>query len=94
VGALPGTREWCREPALQYRLIVEAHGEQRPSVPILEVLMEIVVERVAGLDVHKASVTACVRVPTDAGEREERVTTFATTVPSCWRSLTGSRHTT
>jgi transposase len=43
--------------------------------------MEIVVERVAGLDVHKASVTACVRVPTDASEREEHVQTFRTTVP-------------
>lgn len=44
--------------------------------------MEIVVERVAGLDVHKASVTACVRVPSDGGERLEEVQTFATTVPS------------
>jgi transposase len=42
--------------------------------------MEIVVERVAGLDVHKANVTACVRVPADAGEREEHVATFQTTV--------------
>ena len=42
--------------------------------------MEIVVERVAGLDVHKASVTACVRMPADAGERAEEVATFATTV--------------
>jgi transposase len=44
--------------------------------------MDVVVERVAGLDVHKASVTACVRVPTETGEREEHVETFATTVPS------------
>jgi transposase len=44
--------------------------------------MEIVVERVSGLDVHKASVTACVRVPADAGERQEHVETFATTVAS------------
>jgi transposase len=44
--------------------------------------MEIVVERVAGLDVHKASVTACVRLPADGqGQREEHVETFATTVP-------------
>jgi transposase len=43
--------------------------------------MEIVVERASGLDVHKASVTACVRLPTDRrGEREEHVQTFATTV--------------
>jgi transposase len=44
--------------------------------------MDVVVERVAGLDVHKASVTACVRVPNEAGERVEHVETFATTVPS------------
>ena len=42
--------------------------------------MEVVVERVCGLDVHKASVTACVRVPAHAGEREEHVATFQTTV--------------
>jgi transposase len=44
--------------------------------------MDVVVERVAGLDVHKANVTACVRVPGDDGERAERIGTFATTVPS------------
>jgi transposase len=44
--------------------------------------MEIVVERVAGLDVHKASVTASVRVPGAAGRREEHTATFATTVPA------------
>jgi hypothetical protein len=55
----------------------------------VEVLMEIVVERVAGLDVHKASVTACVRVPAGAGDRAEQVETFATTVPSCWHWPTG-----
>jgi transposase len=48
----------------------------------VEVSMEIVVERVAGLDVHKASVTACVRVPADTGERAEDVQTFRTTVAS------------
>lgn len=44
--------------------------------------MEIVVERVSGLDVHKASMTACVRVPAEVGEHAEHVETFATTVPS------------
>jgi len=43
--------------------------------------MEIVVERASGLDVHKASVTACVRLPADQRRaREEHVETFATTV--------------
>ena len=40
--------------------------------------MEIVVERCAGLDVHKDSVVACVRVPGPSGERETKVATFAT----------------
>jgi transposase len=44
--------------------------------------MEIVVERVAGLDVHKASVTACLRVPGESGQRMEHVETFSTTVPA------------
>jgi transposase len=44
--------------------------------------MDVVVDRVAGLDVHKASVTACVRVPGAAGKREELTRTFATTVPA------------
>jgi transposase len=39
------------------------------------------VERAAGLDVDTASVTACVRVPAQAGERSEHVETFPTTVP-------------
>jgi transposase len=44
--------------------------------------MDVIVERVAGLDVHKASVTACVRVPGPAGQREEHTATFASTVPA------------
>ena len=43
--------------------------------------MEIVIERVCGLDVHKASVTACARVPAEQGERTEHVQTFRTAVP-------------
>jgi transposase len=42
--------------------------------------VELIVERPAALDVHKAQVTACVRVPNDRGEREERIAEFATTV--------------
>jgi transposase len=42
--------------------------------------MDTIVELPAALDVHKAQVTACVRVPNDRGEREERVAEFATTV--------------
>ena len=41
--------------------------------------MDVVVERAAGLDVHKASVTACVRVPV-GGARDEQLAEFSTTV--------------
>jgi transposase len=42
--------------------------------------METVVERPGALDVHKAQVTACVRVPGDDGKREQHVAEFQTTV--------------
>jgi transposase len=42
--------------------------------------METIVERPAALDVHKARVTACVRVPGERGRREQHVAEFATTV--------------
>jgi transposase len=42
--------------------------------------METIVERAAGLDVHKAQVTACVRVPKRGGGRVQEVAEFQTTV--------------
>ena len=42
--------------------------------------METIFERVAGLDVHMAQVTACVRVPDAAGRREAHLAEFQTTV--------------
>src|SRR5467141_2931154 len=41
--------------------------------------MERVIERGAALDVHKKSVTACVRVPRADGGRRQEVQTFGTT---------------
>ena len=41
--------------------------------------LERLIERCAGLDVHKASVTACVRIPGDADARVAHTQTFATT---------------
>jgi transposase len=42
--------------------------------------MDRVVERCCGLDVHKASVTACVRVPAESGgSRHQEVGEFSTT---------------
>jgi transposase len=43
-------------------------------------LMETIFERVGALDVHKAQVTACVRVPDAAGVREPHLAEFSTTV--------------
>ncbi|MCA1700583.1 MAG: IS110 family transposase [Actinobacteria bacterium] len=42
--------------------------------------MEMIVERPGALDVHKAQVTACVRVPGADGERVQEVVEFQTTV--------------
>jgi transposase len=42
--------------------------------------VETIFERVGALDVHKAQVTACVRVPDDSGCREPQVAEFSTTV--------------
>src|SRR5215218_645168 len=42
--------------------------------------METIVERPAALDVHKAQVTACARVPDRQGRREQHIAEFATTV--------------
>ncbi len=42
--------------------------------------MEVIVERPAALDVHKAQVTACVRVPAPGGGREPHLAEFQTTV--------------
>jgi transposase len=50
------------------------------SVDREEGFMETIVERPAALDVHKASVMACARVPGAGGRREEHVAEFASTV--------------
>jgi transposase len=50
------------------------------SVDREEGFMETIVERPAALDVHKASVMACARVPGADGRREEHVAEFASTV--------------
>jgi transposase len=42
--------------------------------------VETIVERPAALDVHKAQVTACVRVPGERGRREQNVAEFPATV--------------
>src|SRR5918996_617101 len=59
--------------------------------------MERVIERGAGLDVHKKSVTACVRVPGPEGGRRHEVQTFGTTAAALlalrdWLSAHGVTH--
>jgi len=49
--------------------------------------MDVIVERPGALDVHKASVTACVRAPGERGARQEHLAQFSTTV----RGLLGLR---
>ncbi len=41
--------------------------------------IERLIERCAGLDVHKQSLTACVRLPGEGGRRDEQTRTFSTT---------------
>ena len=38
--------------------------------------MDVVVERRAGLDVHKDAVVACVRIPAPGGGRRSEIRTF------------------
>jgi transposase len=59
--------------------------------------METVFERVGALDVHKAQVTACVRVPGADGRREPDIVEFQTTVQGLmalhdWLSAHGVTH--
>jgi transposase len=59
--------------------------------------MERIIERGCGLDVHKATVAACIRQPGPTGERVELIETFGTTTPDLlalkdWLSVHGVTH--
>jgi transposase len=43
--------------------------------------MQQLLERVAGLDVHRKTIAVCVRVPGEGGERAQHVRTFGTAAP-------------
>src|SRR2546426_513962 len=65
--------------------------------PTRRLTMERVIERGAALDVHKKSVTACVRVPGPEGGRRQEVQTFGTTAAALlalrdWLSAHGVTH--
>jgi len=60
--------------------------------------MERLIERVCGLDVHKETVAACVRVPGPRATREQHVRTFGTTTAELlvlrdWLQAHGVTHT-
>lgn len=62
-----------------------------------EVVMDVIVQRQCALDVHKAQVTACVRMPGANGQRAQVVEEFATTVPALlvladWLKEHGVKH--
>ncbi|MGR6963511.1 hypothetical protein ACU610_03500 [Geodermatophilus sp. URMC 61] len=48
-----------------------------------------IIERVAVLDVGKAEVVCCARVPGPGGRRMQEVRTVSTMTPRCWRWATG-----
>jgi transposase len=59
--------------------------------------MERVIERGCGLDVHKKTVTACIRVPGSGGKREQHIHTFGTTTAELlalrdWLEASGVTH--
>jgi transposase len=59
--------------------------------------MERVIEQCCGLDVHKKTVTACMRAPGANGAREQHVRTFGTTAAELlglrdWLEATGVTH--
>ena len=54
--------------------------------------METMIARCCGLDVHKASVRACVRLLVD-GVVRELIETSGPQPPICWRCATGWRRT-
>src|SRR5438874_8250358 len=47
----------------------------------MEELMEAIVERCAGLDVHQATVVACLNIGTAGAKPNKAVRTFGTTLP-------------
>jgi len=52
--------------------------------------MEQVFEQVRGLNVHKATIAPCVRVPDTKGKRVQYPQTFGTMTADSWRSAIGS----
>ena len=79
-GRTTGTHDCCREDVTQRLLAgaaTRAVHRSRCRVAERVLAVEVLVERCAGLDVGKADLKACVRVPGARGRRQE-IRTFAT----------------
>lgn len=72
----------CRTRRMGSTQVNLFHLTTPPSVRrVEEPIMERIHERCAGLDVHKKTVVACVRVPDEHGQTRSEVRTFETTTP-------------
>jgi hypothetical protein len=56
-------------------------------------MMEILIPRCAGMEVHQATVVVRVRERSDPGERRRVTETFGTMTRTCWRYGIGGRRT-
>src|SRR5215216_2817769 len=81
---MTGTRDCCPEHATQ-RLLSGAAARVVPRRGFsgdpggVVVGVEILTERCGGLDIGKADLKACVRVPGERGRRRQQTRTFGTT---------------
>ena len=87
-----GTRQCCFEHVLQIPSDEVPPGGSSTNREG-RMRMDIVVERCAGLDVHKDTVVACVRVPGPGRRRSRTIATFGTTtVESAGAAGLAGRH--
>jgi transposase len=75
---LSGTLDCCYEHASQTRRPRSSSGDIALVIDPGVVAMGIVLRRCAALDVHKRSVTACLRTPGPEGSRRQQVRSFKT----------------
>ena len=73
-----GTLDCCREHVCQILLSRSSSGRHVQALRQRRLAVDVIVERCAGLDVHKKTVMAAVRTPGTAGKRREVVREFST----------------
>src|ERR1700740_422766 len=74
----PHWRRWAATPWSTFPRILSMAGPHAAGAAMEEKAMDILHERVAGLDVHKNTVVGCVRLKA-GGETQRECRTFATT---------------